>query len=163
MNKHGHQASTCIQVALLLASMVLTACTATPIERVPPRSMNINAGPEKVFARPVPEFMPQLAGAELTSVNGRVGNELVFWEYRLNDNRRLTLFTCLPDEDVNCSSRITAICPNGGEEVVRQEEAGLVRQMYCVPVGNAHVGELYPNCQVNEKPLPLLVGLTQCR
>ena len=52
---------------------------------IPERQMNVSQGPDSVFNTDVSEIMPRLKGATATNENGRVGNELVFWGYRLAD------------------------------------------------------------------------------
>lgn len=147
-------------VLMLLA----TACTpVTPVSRMPERTMNVSAGPDQVFPGPVDGIVTELAGASPTGTNGRVGDALVFWEYRLQDNRRVNLFACADGNDVDCDTRIGLVCPGGGEELVRREVQGLVRHMDCRFIGVANVGELYPNCDDREITEPLQVGLVQCR
>ena len=146
---------------VLLAALVLVACA--PIERIPPRTLNVSGGPERVFDQPVTEILPQLEGATATGVNGRVGNELVFWGYQLRDNSSAHLFACAQLDNVNCEARINAICPGGSQEVTRTEVKGLVRYRDCSAVGIANVGDLSPNCNDRERNDSLLVGLAQCR
>jgi hypothetical protein len=141
------------------------ACNLTfeePISGVPERSMNVTEGPELVFERAVAEILPQLSTASPTGANGRVGNELVFWGYRLQDDRQINLFACAKLPDVDCEERIRLICPATGEELFRQEEAGKVRHLNCHLVGKAGVGDLLPNCEDQEKSNDLLIGLMQC-
>jgi hypothetical protein len=145
----------------LLALLVLGACT--PIERIPPRTLNVSGGPERVFDRPVAEILPQLEGATATGVNGRVGNELVFWGYQLRDSSSANLFACAQLANVNCEARISAICPGGSQEVTRTEVQGVVSYRDCRAVGIANVGDLSPNCNDRERNDSLLVGLAQCR
>jgi len=145
----------------ILLTMLLVSCVVS--ERVPRREISNIAGPERVFEQPVGEMFQQLQGAESTGVNGRVGDEMVFWGYRLQDNSDVNLFACAPVNDVDCEARIAAVCPRGGEEIARLTEPGLVRQMNCAAVGVANVGELYPNCTDRETTNALIVGLNTCR
>lgn len=133
------------------------------VDRTPARTTSVIGGPELVFARPVAEILPQLEGASPAGANGRVGNELVFWGYRLRDNTQASLFACLPREDINCDARIARVCPNGGQELARRTEPGLVRYLNCQTVGVVRPGDLYPGCVDNDRNDPLLVGLIQCR
>jgi hypothetical protein len=150
--------------SLLLLVLATTACTSTvPTSRMPERKMNLTAGPDRVFTSPVDEVVSELSGAVATGSNGRVGNQLVFWEYRLRDNRRANLFACAEGDVVDCETRIRMVCPGGGEELVRQEAPGQVRHMDCQFYGVANVGELFPNCSDRELTEPLVVGLVQCR
>ena len=152
-------------VFVLVLALLSGACNLpleVPDSRGPERSMNVTAGPELVFDRAVAEILPQLSTASPTGTNGRVGNELVFWGYRLQDNRQVNLFACAMLPDVDCEERIRLICPASGEELVRQEEAGKVRHLNCHIVGKAGVGDLLPNCEDREKSNDLLIGLMQC-
>ena len=147
----------------LIPGVLLVFCYAcTPIERIPSRSMTVSSGPDKVFERPVANILPDLGNAEPTGINGRVGNEMVFWGYRLSDNRDVNLFACAMLEDINCESRIRGICPAGGEELSRAIESGIVRHLNCRAVGVVASGELLPNCDDNVRTDDLLVGLIQC-
>ena len=147
-----------------LAIIGATACTQIePIERLPQRTMNVSGGPERVFDEPVDTILSELAGAVATGSNGRVGNQLVFWEFRLQDNSRANFFACSEGEGVDCNRRIRQVCPGGGEELLRKDASGLVRHLDCEAVGIASVGELFPNCTDSEKSEPLLVGLVQCQ
>ncbi len=147
-----------------LAIIGATACTVIqPIERLPQRTMNVSGGPERVFNEPVDTILSELAGAEATGNNGRVGNQLVFWEFRLQDNSRANFFACAQNDSTDCDRRIRQVCPGGGEELLRKDTSGLVRHLDCKAVGIASVGELFPNCTDSEKDEALLVGLVQCQ
>jgi hypothetical protein len=125
--------------------------------------MGVTAGPDKVFAEPVERIMPLLAGASATGNNGRVGNELVFWEYRLADGGTANLFACANLPDVNCEGRLGRICPGSGRELARAEQNGTIRELNCRAVGVAGVGDLRPGCEDDTQNSDLLVGLMQCR
>lgn len=151
--------------SLLLILVTFTYSCTTPAEqfseRVPERSMNVTSGPDLVFDRPVTDILPALGDALATGRNGRIGNEMVFWGYRLRDNREVNLFACAVLEDVDCEARISAICP-GGNELIRVEEPGTVRHMNCTAIGVAAPGDIRPNCTDFESSDALLVGLMQC-
>ncbi len=148
----------------ILAVIGAAACTAIePRERVPQRTMNVSGGPERVFDESADAILPELAGAVATGSNGRVGNQLVFWEYRLQDNSRTNFFACAQGEEIDCDTRIRQICPGGGEEHLRKDASGLVRHLDCEAIGIASPGELFPNCTDTEQTEPLLVGLMECR
>ncbi len=142
---------------------LITACT--PIERQPriERTMGVSAGPENVFSQPVSEIVPELANAVATGTNGRVGSEMVFWGYRLQDNRDVNLFACAMLDDVDCDERISKICPTGGQEQARVYEPGTVRHINCRPIGIAAPGDLLPNCEDYDRSYDLMVGLMQCQ
>jgi len=148
----------------ILAVTGAAACTPIePLERLPQRTMNVSGGPERVFDEPADAILPELAGAVGTGSNGRVGNQLVFWEYRLQDNSLTNFFACSEGKEADCDMRIRQICPGGGEEQLRKDASGLVRHLDCEAIGIASVGELFPNCSDTEQTESLLVGLMECR
>ena len=132
-----------IFLTVLTAFVTLSACEFAPrTVDAPQRTMGVTAGPELVFDRPVQEVLPQLGGARATGQNGRVGNELVFWGYRLEDGNDAWFFACAPLEGINCTARSTQICPAGNTRVVTQiREQGLVRELNCQVVGQAGIGD----------------------
>ena len=149
--------------ALLLALSLVACGTFVVPEKVPPRTMGVNLGPDSVFAQPVAEIVPELQGAEPTGINGRLGPEMVFWGFNLSDGTRAELFACAVHDDINCEARVRAICPARGEELTRTVLPGLVTHLNCRPVGLAAPGDLRPNCDEYERTDDLLVGLMQCR
>jgi hypothetical protein len=156
--------SYCSMSVKLIFGVLLIFCYAcTPIERIPSRSMTVTIGPDKVFERPVDEVLPQLRNAVATNINGRVGNELVFWEYQLVDNRRVNLFACAMLDDVDCEARLSSICPGSGQELTRIIESGVVRQLDCRAIGVGGVGDPRPNCTDDVIQNELLVGIMQCQ
>jgi len=162
MNSHLLSISAFWRIIPLLALFSCTACA--PIKKASQRSMNVTGGPDRVFENSsVETLIPELAGASATGINGRVGNELVFWGYRLADEREANLYACAPLEGVDCESRISSICPARGEEIARYSRSGLVRHLDCQAVGIVGTGDLTPNCEDQETPNDLVVGLMQCR
>ena len=61
------------------------------------------------------EILPELAGARATGVNGRVGNEFVFWGYQLDDGEQAWLYACALVDEVDCPQRRTEVCDEGFE------------------------------------------------
>ena len=148
----------------LILCIILVGCYAcTPIKRLPSRIMTVSIGPDKVFERPVEEVLPQLSNAVATNNNGRVGNELVFWEYQLVDGQLVNFFACAMLDDVDCEARLPVICPGGGQELNRTLESGVVRQLDCRAVGIGGVGDPRPNCTDDTIQNELLIGLMQCQ
>lgn len=148
-------------LGILVVFLGLVACS-TP-ERLPPRSMGVSAGPDKVFDQSVDAIFPELAGAMPTGNNGRVGYEMVFWEYQLADGSNANLFTCVNQPEFNCEARLDRICPAGGQEMARTLSPGQVRELQCRAVGIVGPGELLPSCTEDENINELLVGLMACR
>jgi hypothetical protein len=146
----------------LLASLVACQSEQVAVDYAK-RTMGVTAGPELVFTRPVQQLLPVLNGARATSVNGRVGNELVFWGYQLENGDEAWLFACAPLDGVDCNARTRLICPAGNTRVVTQtSEDGMVRELDCQAVGQAGIGDLRPGCTDTQKLNPLLVGLAAC-
>ena len=150
---------------LKLSNLVfLVFCVScTPIEKTPIRSMTVTGGPERVFDRPLGDILPQLRHARPTGINGRVGNELVFWGYQLQDDQKLNFYGCAQLHNVDCDERMHAICPDGGKEIARAIEPGGVRHVNCRAIGIVGTGDLLPNCQDEMQTNDVLVGLMQCR
>lgn len=149
---------------LKLAGVVLLGLcvSCTPIERQLKPSMTVTSGPERVFDQPLSEILPELENAIPTGNNGRVGNELVFWSYQLEDNRQVNFYGCAVLDDVDCERRIRAICPTGGEDINRAVVPGDVRHLHCRSIGIVGVGDLLPNCDDHTQVSDLIVGLLQC-
>jgi hypothetical protein len=142
----------------LTAAFAILAATASAQERL----MNVEQGPDVVFDRPVHEILPELAGATATHENGRVGNELVFWGYRLADGRDAYFFACALRDDVDCDARIAMICPGGTDLMSRLETVGEVRELKCRDVAAVGAGDLRPGCTDRTQANNLTAGLVQC-
>lgn len=148
---------------LIQIAMLTLLCGCDVVERLPKREMTVTSGPDLVFERPVSEILPQLENAIATGLNGRVGNEMVFWGYRLSDGRAANMFACAILDDVDCEARIQAICPLADRfELGRDIVPGNVRRLNCRAIGVVAVGDLLPNCSDNESSMDVLVGLMQC-
>lgn len=163
MNKVG---SNKIVQALWSGSVVLllVACQVQPVaDRIPPRTLGVDLGPELVFNRPVAEVIPALAGATATGHNGRVGGELVFWSYRLADGREVLLHACADLEGVHCAERAARICPAGlPQPILSAAESGTIRELECRAIGQAGVGDIRPLCADAVVVNPLVIGLATC-
>jgi hypothetical protein len=151
---------------LIAACAVSTCCVAASVIAAEPleRLMNVKKGPESVFDRPARQVLPALEDAKATSLNGRIGNELVFWGYELADGRRVDFFACALLPDVDCAERVQAICvaPTPTTVLESRETTGKVIQRTCRNIAQAAPGDLRPGCADNEEQLALLVGLVQC-
>lgn len=145
--------------------LLLGACMSPPTPRddPPARSMGVTKGPELVFEQPVESVMPALAGATPTGQNGRIGGELVFWSYRLQDSRDVLFVACAQLEGVDCAARTRLVCP-AGEPVVLQSGSisGEVRKLECRAIAQAAPGDLRPNCADSEFSNPLVLELVSC-
>lgn len=159
-----HRLAATTLLATGLAS-VLGACSSLPPPQddMPARSMGVTRGPELVFDQPVDAVMPALAGATPTGQNGRVGGELVFWSYRLQDGNDVLLLACAEIAGVDCAARAKLVCPAGTPTTLQTaSSSGEVRELQCRAIGQAAPGELRPNCLEDEFSSPLLVGLVSC-
>lgn len=143
-------------IASLLVANVWTV--AAPAER----EMNVQQGPEAVFSVPVASIFPVLESAEATGQNGRVGDELVFWGYRLGDGREVELVACAEAADVDCAARERQVCASGMESLARTTAEGLVRRRHCTRVATVAPGELHPGCTDRDTHRDLVVSLVQC-
>lgn len=126
------------------------------------RQMNVRQGPETVFDAAPEQIFTELAGATATGQNGRVGNELVFWGYRLGDGREAYLVACAMLDQVDCLERESRVCPAGSELLARGTSEGLVREVSCRSIATAGTGEIRPGCSDTEAPQELAVSLLTC-
>jgi len=145
-----------------LVAALLAAASSRAAE--PERQTNMRQGPETVFDRPVSELFGELKGATATGDDGRVGNELVFWSYRLADGRSAYLYACAPTEGVDCAQRRLAVCPTGNAAtLIRADEvSGKVRNLKCRSMAVAAAGDRRPGCKDSESESNLAIGLVQC-
>ena len=150
------------RIALSLLSLCLVVSASVAAQEPPERQMNVRQGPESVFDRPVAEILPALTGAKPTGVNGRVGDELVFWGYELADGRRTNLFGCALLPDVDCMQRVQLICTAQTTVLESREAAGKVVHRVCRPVAAASATSVRPGCNDNEDETKLLIGLAAC-
>lgn len=152
-----------VKSSIVATALIFLCASCAPVARIPSRSMGVNAGPETVFEQPVAEVFAPLSDAVATGNNGRVGNELVFWEYQLANTSKVNFYVCIMQEEINCEARIRAICPAGGSEIDRRVIPGNVRHLNCRAVGIANTGDLRPNCDDSETLDDLLAGILQCQ
>ncbi len=126
------------------------------------RRMDVKQRPDAVFSEPVSSLLPQLAGATATGENGRIGNELVFWGYKLGDGRRAFLFACAPGGDVNCDERVPMICLARPNVLTTGAANGNVTHRQCREIASTKVGDLHPGCVDTVENVPLSIGLVSC-
>ena len=155
--------------ATLLAAVILSGVFAAnnifaASGPTPERKMNVRQGPDSVFDKDVAEIMPRLKGATATNENGRVGNELVFWGYRLANNELVYFYACANLEGVDCTRRSNAICPVKTQVIEQSDRSGRISRFKCDAICNVHP----PNgvstcCRETVEDNPLVVGLVSCR
>jgi hypothetical protein len=126
------------------------------------RKMDVKQGPDSVFTSPVASLLPELAGARSTGENGRVGNELVFWGYKLGDGRQAFLFACAPMADVNCDERVPMICPARANVLTTGAANGNVTHRQCHELSSAKIGDVRPGCFDTVENVSLSIGLVSC-
>jgi opacity protein-like surface antigen len=149
-------------VRVMLIAAVIAVC-AVAFAFAAERQMNVRHGPETVFDQPVAELMPQLADAQATGENGRIGGELVFWGYRMADGSTSWLFACALVSGVDCEERIPRICPVQTEVQARGEYVGKVIHRSCREVCTVSPGDMRPCCDDRAHQTPLAIGLVTCR
>ena len=132
-------------------------------ESTPPRQMNVWQGPETVFKQPVSEVVPLLAGAKETRRNGRVGNEFVFWGYRLKDGTSAYFYACAAAKGVDCLARREKICVPPPPKVLSENiSMGQVQRIRCQSVCSADSASATPCCAGAQEIADLEVGLVAC-
>jgi hypothetical protein len=131
-------------------------------ELIPARQMNVRQGPEAVFDRPPAEILPALSGATATGENGRVGTELVFWGYEQRDGRRVFFFACAQGPDLDCATRVPAICPSTTAVLATSEASGTTVRRNCRSVAVTSPGDVRPGCDDRLHNAELAVGLVSC-
>jgi hypothetical protein len=148
------------QVSTGLATLAVAASAVAADQAT--RQMSVDQGPDSVFSEPVDQVFSELRGAEATDENGRVGNELVFWGYRLADGRNVYLAACAMIENVDCEARKELVCPGAMQVIADKTQAGLVRRLHCESIAVVGVGDTRPGCSDTEALLELSVSLLQC-
>ena len=146
----------------LLAVSVIAGAVSTASSQEPQRQMNVRQGPDSVFAEAPDQIFPELAGATPTDQNGRVGDEVVFWGYRLADGREAYLVACAMVRDVDCAARERRVCEDGSTVLARGTSPGLVRQVSCRSIATVGVGDIRPGCIDTEQTEELAVALMAC-
>lgn len=147
---------------LALFTAFITACV--QVEPLPPRrTMGMKSLPSQVFTMPVQEIIPSLANATPTNKNGRVGNELVFWEYVFTNKKTSYFFACGIFEGVDCQDRLQYICKAGKPKISESKTLeGRVRQINCRDIGVIGTGDSLPNCTQDQEQGDIFVGLANC-
>jgi hypothetical protein len=158
--QHLSMKNSVVLVALCCVFGALAQDAEAPV--IPERQMNVRQGPETVFDRPPADMLPALAGARATGENGRVGSELVFWGYEQGDGRRVFLFACAPRPDLDCATRVPAICPVTTTVLETLEASGTQGRRNCRNIAIAGPGDTRPGCDDRDEATNLDVGLVSC-
>jgi hypothetical protein len=145
-------------VMVLTLAVVSAVSSGDEVER----QMNVQQGPETVFDAAPEQIFPELAGSAATGQNGRVGNELVFWGYRLSDGREAYLVACAMLDQVDCLDRERRVCLTGSEVLARGTNQGIVRELSCRSIATVGAGDIRPGCSDTEAPHELAVSLLTC-
>ena len=124
--------------------------------------MDVKQPPNAVFTEPVASLLPELAGATATGENGRVGNELVFWGYRLGNGRPAFLFACASKVDVNCDERVPMICASRTNVLSTGSANGNIVRRQCHKMAVTQIGDVRPGCTDTLENVPLSIGVVSC-
>jgi hypothetical protein len=139
------------------------ACVLTSVGSISAeREMTVRQAPDSVFDVPVAELLPQLTGARETGVNGRVGNEFVFWGYRLDIGEQAWLYACAIVDDVDCEQRRAKVCDTGVEILAERTYTGSAVRRRCLEIGLTAPGDLHPGCRDLDFVAPLAIGVLTC-
>lgn len=131
---------------------------------IPERQMNVHQGPDSVFNTGVGEIIPQLKGATATNENGRVGNELVFWGYKLANGEPVYFYACANLEGVDCIQRSNAICPVKTQVIDQGNNSGEISRFICEAICSVHPPDrLSSCCKESMEDNALMVGLVKCQ
>jgi len=144
------------------SSSAFIAMMAITVAGAQERSMDVKQAPDSVFTSPVASLLPELAGATATGENGRVGNELVFWGYKLGNGRPAFLFACAPKADVNCDERVPMICISRTNVLSTGSANGNIVRRQCRNMTVAQIGDVRPGCIDKVENVPLSIGLVSC-
>jgi hypothetical protein len=145
------------------AAATLAAVVASPgLAQEPRREMNVQQGPESVFAEVPGQIFPALENAMPTGMNGRIGNELVFWGFRQSNGRHVYLVACAMLARIDCTARESRVCSSGTEVIARSTSQGLVRELNCRSIATVAPGDIRPGCTDRETPKELAVSLVTC-
>lgn len=150
-------------MVLILSGLFAASGLLAETETVPERKMNVTQGPETVFETDVAEILPHLKGATATQENGRVGNELVFWGYRLANGDPVFFYACVPLEGVDCAQRSKAICPVETQVITQSDKTGQISHFQCAAICDVSSGGGLPCCKESMEHNSLMVGLVNCQ
>jgi hypothetical protein len=131
-------------------------------DELPVREMNVRQGPESVFDSAPADILPALVGAKATGENGRVGRELVFWGFDRADGSRVFFFACARQPDVDCATRVSAICPVTTTVLETREASGNLVRRSCRNVAVVSPGDVRPGCVDRAESTNMAVGLVTC-
>jgi hypothetical protein len=125
--------------------------------------MGIKQGPETVFDDSVGEIIPDLIDARETGRNGRVGREMVFWEYRLAGGEQAYFYACAPVKNTDCGHRRQLICGRDMRLISESERSGRISRFRCpISCNSISAGES-PCCLEYVEKYTLQTGLVQCQ
>lgn len=147
---------------LVVTLSLLCAAGVAAQNQIPVREMTVRQGPDSVFEVPPAEILPALAGAKATGENGRVGGELVFWGFERADGARVFFFACAGTPELDCATRVPAICPTTTTVLETREASGELVRRTCRNISVARPGDIRPGCDDRTENASLAVGLVSC-
>lgn len=151
-----------LTIRLLAIAVAAAVSASSSWGNEPERQMNVRQGPDAVFAEPPDQIFSELAGATATNENGRIGNELVFWGYRLEDGRDVFLVGCAKTDNVDCAVREARVCQTETQVIARGTSDGLVRELNCKSIATVGPGDTHPGCTDQERSQSVHVSLVTC-
>lgn len=152
-----------MQLRKFACGMCLVLALTTQGSVAAEREMNVRQGPDTVFDVPVAEIFPALAEATATDRNGRVGNEFVFWGYRLTNGENVWLYACAPLEGVDCEERRHAVCDGDADILAERSDMGKAVNRRCTAIAVVGAGDRRPGCTDMAVDAELRVGLLSCQ
>lgn len=154
---------TSLFIAVILSGVFAANNISADSGKIPERQMNVSQGPDSVFDTDAAEIMPRLKGATATNENGRVGNELVFWGYRLANGEPVYFYACANLEGVDCVQRSNAICPVKTQVIADSDRPGQISRFNCAAVCSVHPPDgLSSCCKEKMEDNTLIIGLVKC-
>ena len=149
-------------IKVMTAAVLCLALPTAVLSDTPQKTMNVRQGPETVFTKPVAEIVPGLSGATASGQNGRVGNEFVFWGFKLADGSKAYLYACAPVEGVDCLERRAKICSASTKVISENKSVGEVQKLSCKVMCVADATSEHPCCSGAQEESELQVGLVSC-
>lgn len=149
-------------ISVFAVLVIAAAGSSASLSEEVERQMNVRQGPDSVFSETPGQIFPELADATATDQNGRVGNELVFWGYRLADGREVYLVACAMIDEIDCAARESRVCETASRVLSRGASPGLVREINCKSIATAAPGDIRPGCTDTQQSQELAVTLMTC-
>jgi hypothetical protein len=123
----------------------------------------VSQGPESVFTQPVSSLFPELSGAARTQDSGKVGDELVYWGYKLADGSSVMLYACAIKDGIDCNERVNGICGTQATSGQSLRTTGRVTHYECKKSCQPELENSARTCCTRTiAPGPVQAGLVSC-